>query len=472
MPYRDTGKEKSHLKIGKEKTGPCEYTLNIEIEPERIQEPLHQAAQRLSRYRPLAGFRPGKAPYNMVERVFGKDMIYREMLDKVGNDWYKEALQESQLEPYAQGEMEIAQLEPLTLKVNVPVEPQVTLGDYGRIRVKQKAVKVTKAEVEETLRQIQDSNAVWQPVEQPVQIGNQVVLDAIGKTEDGKPTEQRDLTVEVSEEMVPVGFGQNLVGMKAGETKEFHVDYPADFRDQNLAGKRVDFAVTVKSVKQKELPALNDELAKGAGSETLADLRAKIKEELQKHKEETAREEALDKALSALVEGATLEYPAAAVEHEIDDMMASLNDRLTRQGFTMDGYLQMVKKTLPQVREERRTAAEERLKRGLALIKFAEAEGIKVEPEEIDQEAARFAESFGEGADSIKEALASEQWRRSLTSDVFRRKALDRLLATATGQAKQTVATASRHLLGEVATAQPEDEKEAPQADATAQANA
>jgi len=428
------------LKIGKEKTGTCEYTLNIEFEPERIQEPLRQAAQRLSRYRPLAGFRPGKAPYTMVERAFGKDMIYREMLDKVGDDWYKEALQESQLEPYAPGEMELAQLEPLTLKVKVPVEPQVTLGDYHRIRAKQKAVKVTKAEIDETLGQIQDSNAVWQPVEQPVQNGHQVVVDAVGKTEDGKPTEQHDLTLEVSEQMVPVGFGQNLVGMKPGETKEFHVDYPADFRDTDLAGKRVQFTVTVKAVKQKELPPLNDELAKGAGSESLSALRAKIKEELQKHKEEEAKEEALDKALDSLVEGATLEYPAIAVEQEVDDMMQTLSDRLTRQGFTMEGYLQMVKKTLPQLREERRSAAEERLKRGLALMKFAEAEGIKVEPEEVAQETGRLAESLGEGAEQIKAALATERWQRSVSSDIFRRKALDHLLAMATGSPKAKAA--------------------------------
>ena len=428
------------MKISKEKTGTCEYTLSIEVDAERIQEPLHQAAQRLSRYRPLAGFRPGKAPYTMVERVFGKDMIYREMLDQAGDDWYKEALKESQLEPYAPGEMELAQLEPLTLKVKVAVQPEVTLGDYNRIRVKQKAVKVTKAEIDETLTQIQDRNAVWQPVEEPVQMGHQVVLDAVGKTEDGKPTEQHDLTLEVSEQMVPVGFAENLVGMKPGETKEFHVDYPADFRDTDLAGKRVHFTVTVKTVKQKELPALNDELAKDAGSETLAALRARIKEDIQKHKEETAKEEALDKALDALVEGATLEYPAVAVEQEVDEMMQTLSDRLTQQGFTMEGYLQMVKKTLPQVREERRAAAEERLKRGLALMKFAEAEGIKVEQEEVAQETARLAESLGDGAEQLKAALATERWQRSVSSDLFRRKALDHLLAKATGQTKTVAA--------------------------------
>jgi trigger factor len=427
------------LKTGKEKNGPCQYTVSIEIEQERLQEPLRQAAQRISRHRPLPGFRPGKAPYAMVERVFGKEMIYREMLDQAGNDWYKEALQENGLEPYAQGEMEIIQLEPLTLKVNVPVEPEIALGDYHRIRAKQKAVKVTKADIAEVLTQVQEDNAIWQPVEHATQTGNQVVLDAVGTTEDGKPTEQRDVTLEVSEDMVPAGFGQNLVGMKASETKEFNVDYPADFRDESLAGKRVHFQVTVKAVKEKELPALNDELAKSAGAETLDALNTRIKEQLQKQKEEESREAALDKALDALVKGATMEYPAIAVEQEVDGMIETLSERLTQQGFTLDGYLQMTKKTLAQLREERHAPAEERLKRGLALVKFAEAEGIKVEPEDVDKEATRFAESFGEGAEKIKAALASEKWRRSMTSEVFRRKALDRLLAVAAGEAKAPV---------------------------------
>jgi trigger factor len=141
-------------------------------------------------------------------------------------------------------------------------------------------------------------------------------------------------------------------------------------------------------------------------------------------------------------------------------MMQSLTDRLTQQGFSMDGYLQMVKKTLPQLREERREAAEERLKRGLALIKFAETEGIKVEPQEVDQEAARFAEAFGDQAEGVKAALATEKWRRSMTSDVFRRKALDRLLAIATGQAKSGDATTSRHSSGETETPSTDDATE------------
>lgn len=425
------------MNITSEKTGPCQFTLTIEVGQERIETPLRQSAERINRYRPLPGFRPGKAPFAMVERLVGKDMLYREMLDKVGNDWYKEALEQSKLEPYAQGELDIVKLEPLTLKVVVPIEPVVTLGDYKQIKVKPKAAEVTKADVDESLARLQEANAIWQPVEHEVALGNQVVIDATGKSEDGKPVDQKDLTLEVTEQMSPVGFSQNLTGMKPGETKEFNVDYPADFRDQNLAGKRVHFDVTVKAVKEKELPKLTDELAKGAGAEDLADYKTKLKGQLQKQREQETHDEAVDKALDALVGGATLEYPAVAVEQEIDDMLRSFAERLVSQGFTVEGYLQLTKKTPAQLREERRGPAEERLKRGLALIEFAKAEGIQISKEETEQEINRVAETFGESAESVRKALSADSSMRGVASDLFRRKALDRLLELASGSSKK-----------------------------------
>jgi trigger factor len=423
------------LNIQKEKTGPCEYTLTIEVEPERLQKPLREAVQRLNRRRPIPGFRPGKAPYAMAERIYGKDLIYEEMLYLVGNEWYQEALEQSQLEPYAQGQMEIVQLEPLTLKISVPVQPEVTLGDYHSIRVEPKAVEVQPAEIDEALAQIQESHAIWVPVEHAVVTGNQVLIDAIGTTADGKPVEQKDLTLEVSEDITPSGFGQNLVGMRPGESKEFDVEYPADFRDPSLAGKRVHFQVTVKAVKEKELPPLDDALAQSAGSfGTLAELRTYIEQELRKRKEEEAKDAALEEALDALVEQATLEYPTIAVEREIDAMIKSRADNLIQQGFTLEGYLQIIGKTLPQLRAELRPQAEQRVKRSLVLSKFAEAEGITVEEQEIDQEVNRLSEPFGQQAEAVKTALSAERPLRSIANDVRRRKALERLLAIATGK--------------------------------------
>jgi trigger factor len=423
------------LKVEKEKIGPCEYTLNIEVEPDRLQQPLRQAAQSLTKRRPLPGFRPGKAPYHMVERIYGKELIFDEMLTRIGNELYQEALEQSQIEPYDRAEFEIVQPDPLILKVTVPARPEITLGDYHAISVSQAPVTVSEGEVDQVLAQIQDEQALWVPVERAIKMGDQVLIDAAGTTDDGHQVEQQDLTLEVSEDITPPGFGQNLVGIEPGESKEFDVEYPADFRDEDVAGKTVHFHVTVKAVKEKELPALDDELAQNLGQhETLDQLRADIQEKLREHKEMEAKDAAIEEALGALVEQATVEYPAIAVEREIDAMQRSLTDRLEQRGFTLDGYLHTTGKSLVQWREETRPQAETRLKRALVLAEFAEAEGIKVGEEEIKQEVDRLSVSFGEQADAAKAALSTGESLRSITNDVYRRKALEQLLGIATKQ--------------------------------------
>ena len=423
------------MKVTKEKTGACEYTLNAEVEAERLVTPLRQAAQRLSKRRPLAGFRPGKAPYALVERLFGKQLIVDEMLESIGSQLYQEALKETELDPYAVAHVDVVQADPLQLKFVVPVQPEVKLGDYHTIRVQSKPVSVAAGDVDQVLERIRDANAVWSPIERAAKLGDQVQIDALGSKDDGTKTEQKDLTLEITEDLMPPEFRQNLVGTKAGESKEFDVEYAADFRDKDLAGKRVHFAVTVKSAKQKELPELNDELAKGAGSyETLEQLRAKIETELRSQKEAEAKDAALTEALDALVAQASMEYPAVAVENETANMLESYSQRLQNRGFTLQGYLDMMKKTPLQFHDEMRPQAERRLKRALSLTKFAQTEGIKVEPGEVEQEVDRLSQPYGEKAGDVKAIFSGGEPLRTITSDVFSRKAQDRLLAIAAGQ--------------------------------------
>lgn len=426
------------MKVSTEKTGPCEYVLNLDVEPERLVNPLRQAARHLNTRRPLSGFRPGKAPYDLVERVYGKEAIYDAMLDKIGNQLYQEALQEAQIEPYTQARFETVQLEPLILKFTVPAQPEVTLGNYRGILVQQAEATVTDEEVQQILAQMQDEHALWVPAERAVKMGDQVVVDAAGTTDDEQEIEEKDLTLQVTEEMTPPEFGQNLIGIKPGEGKEFDVQYPADFRDPDLAGKRAHFQVSLKAVKEKELPALDDELAQSLGPyETLDELRADIQIKLLERKETEAKDAATEEALNALVEQSTLEYPNIAVEHEIDQMVASLANRLSQQGFTLEHYLEMEKKTLAQFREEMRPRAEVRLQRALVLAEFAEAEGIKVEQKDIDQEIERLSQSFdGQHIDAVKAALRKGDALRSITNDVYSHKVLDYLLAITTGQAQ------------------------------------
>ena len=424
------------MKVTKEKTGPCEYELSVEVEPEQLQQPLRQAARRLSKRRPLAGFRPGKAPYQMVERMYGQEAIFDEMLDQIGNKLYQEALKESGLEPYEEASLDIQQLEPLSLKFTVPVQPEVTLGDYHTIRAKLKKPRVPKTEIEGILTRMQENNALWMPVERAVQMGDQVLLDIVGAIDGKEGTNQQDLTLEVTKEMTPPAFGENLVGIKPSETKEFDIQYPQDFQDQDLAGKTVHFSVTVKTVKEKELPALDDELAKTVGDfETLAQLRAKIKEQLREQKASEAKHEATDQAIDTLVKQATIEYPNVAVEREIDAMIRSSERRLQQQGFSLEGYLSMQQKTLAEWRTEMRPDAETRLKQSLAVAEFATTEGIDVDEHETEEEIDRITAPLGDRSDGLKETLSTGASYVSVINRLYQRKALERLLAIATGQA-------------------------------------
>ena len=424
------------MKVTKEKTGPCEYELSVEVEPEQLQQPLRQAARRLSKRRPLAGFRPGKAPYQMVERMYGQEAIFDEMLDQIGNKLYQEALKESGLEPYEEASLDIQQLEPLSLKFTVPVQPEVTLGDYHTIRAKLKKPRVPKSEIEDILTRMQENNALWMPVERAVQMDDQVLLDIVGTVDDKEESNQQDLTLEVSKEMTPPAFGENLVGIKPSETKEFDIQYPQDFQDQDLAGKTVHFSVTVKTVKEKELPALDDELAKTVGDfETLAQLRAKIKEQLREQKASEAKHEATDQAIDTLVKQATIEYPNVAVEREIDAMIRSSERRLQQQGFSLEGYLSMQQKTLAEWRTEMRPDAETRLKQSLAVAEFATTEGIDVDEHETEEEIDRITAPLGDRSDGLKETLSTGASYVSVINRLYQRKALERLLAIATGQA-------------------------------------
>ncbi len=422
------------MKVTKAKTGSCEYTLDVEVEAERLERPMLQAAQRISKRRPLAGFRPGKAPYAIIERLYGKDIIVDEMLDVVGNEFYSEALTDSGLEAYAPAHLKILQTDPLKLQFTVATKPEVTLGKYQSIRVKLKPTKVRKSDVDQVVKRIQEQAALWIPVERPLAVGDQIVMDAVLGSPGEKNREQKDVTLTVTHDLTPPGLAAGLEGMKAGESKELDLTYPDDYREPSLAGKSVHMSVTVKAVKEKELPPLDDELAKSQGSfATMAEMRQRIQEQLQEQGESEAREKAIDEAVDAMVDQATLEYPAAAVDREIDLLLARYSERLKQQGFTLEGYLAMTQKTLAQLRDEMRAQGERRLRRTLILAQLAEAEGISVAPEEVEAEVERISQTYGDRAEQVAEALSSEEARSSVTDDLFNRKLMERLLAIVAG---------------------------------------
>ncbi len=431
------------MKVQSEKTGQGEYTLTIEVEPDRVQKALKKAARELSKRARIPGFRPGKAPYPVVERFLGKDYVYNEAVNLMGESVYKDALDEVKLEPYAQAQIDIAQMEPLVLKAVVPVTPIVEMGDYRSIRVVEPEVVFDVSEVDKTLQQLREKHGIWKPVERPAQIGDQVTIDLKGQVDGRTVLNQTSRRTEVQEEMFPRGLAERLVGAVAGQQIDYEVAYPDDDPNPQFAGKTVSFHLEVLQVSEKELPALDDELAKTVGEyDTLDALRREVEERLTS-KQKMERQEKLEtEILEKLAAMSSLEYPAVALEREIDFHMQEYRRMVEQQGFAWETYLKSTGKTDAQMREEVRSDAERTLRESLLLQKVAEQEGIEVKPEHVDAEIDRLSNTYKEQAVIIKAMLSRADSKASIKRRLLLSQAMDRLVAIATGKAEAEQAAA------------------------------
>jgi len=424
------------LKINTEEIADREVVLTLEPEPERVEKVVQRVARKLSKRIKIPGFRPGKAPFQMVERTVGREYLLDEAASEMASDLYKEALDETGLKPYAPADLQVLSLDPMSLKVTVALTPEVDLGDYQAIRVEpEDEVVVTDEQVDEALQGVQERFSEWDPVERVVQMGDQVIMDITGNKDDEVVFDEENEELILSEDVSPPGLSEQLVGMALDETKEFSCTYPDDFPDEDLQSQEIAFKVTLRSVHEKQVPVLDDELAKSAGDyETLDDLKQALRDGIQRRLEEEARDRLAEEVVKALVEQATVTYPAAALKDEIDDMVASYKKRLESQGFTLDGYLNMTDQSPEELRGEFEPGAKERLVRTLVLAELANAEGIKVEGDDLEEEVDRIATAYGEKASVVKRALSQSDALSSIASDLYSKRAIDRLIAIATDQ--------------------------------------
>jgi trigger factor len=374
------------LKIETERLENCQLALTIEVNEERTQRALRNVARRISRQAKIPGFRPGKAPYNVVAGMFGKEALYQEVVDELGEAVYKEALEETGLEPFGQAQLTGYETDPLVLKMVVPLAPVVELGDYRQMRLEADEETIRDEEVNEALRRIQEQNTFWEPVKRPTQWGDLAIVDIEGtaKGETVIGNKGRELILEADSPYPLPGFSDQLLGMTVNEQKEFTLTYPEDSENEKLAGQRAHFKVHLQDLKQKVVPGIDDDLARTVGSyETLEDLEAELRRELQAK----AEEEFANRALTALVERSEIEFPPMMLEREIDDWLGELDRSLRRQGLNLENYLAMRKLTEEAFRQEVSPQVGERLKRSLALGKLAELEGLDIESDEVVDEA-------------------------------------------------------------------------------------
>ncbi len=380
------------MKVEKKDLGKNQVELTIEIPTEEIKNHLEKAAQKLSQKSKIPGFRPGKAPYDLIKARVGEMAIYQEALELIVNATFYEAVTQEQLVTIGQPEIKIQKLapnNPVIYQAIVSLLPTVTLGDWQSKKITKTAVKVETEELEQTLKQLQEMRAQENLADRVANKGDKLEIDfeaSINKAVIEGGTSHKYPIVLGEGRMIP-GFEDKLIGTKAGDSIEFDLKFPDKYMQENLAGKLAHFKVKINGVYNRQLPELNDEFAKGLGFESVEKLKQQITDNIQKDKEIKEAQKLERTAIDQIISTATIgEIPENLIDNEIHKMIHELEHNIKQQGLEMSGYLKSIKKTHEDLHQDFREPAIMRVKAALVLRELATQEKITVADQEIDEE--------------------------------------------------------------------------------------
>ena len=386
--------------------------LTVEVSPEDFEKAVQAAYMKNKNRITIPGFRKGKAPRIMIEKMYGAGIFYEDAANALIQEEYPKAAEESKLDIVSQPEIDIVQIEKgksFIFTAEVAVKPEVTLGEYKGVEVEVSPVEVTEEEVAGELRKEQENNSRTIDVDdRAVEQGDMITLDFEGFVdgeafEGGKGTDY-PLTIG-SNSFIP-GFEDQLVGAQIGEEKEVNVTFPENYHANDLAGKPAVFKCTVKSIKVKELPELDDEFAKDVSEfDTLEEYKADIEKNLKERKEEVAKREREDKAVDAVIANAQMDIPEPMIQNQINQLMQDFIRRMQAQGLSIDQYYQFTGLDNAKVQEQMRPQALKRIQSRLVLEKIAEVENIQISDEKFDEEVKRMADMYKMEADKLKEMM-------------------------------------------------------------------
>jgi trigger factor len=410
--------------------------LTVEVEEVKVKDGLDKAFKKVVKEINVPGFRKGKMPRKMFEQRFGAESLYQDALDFILPDAYAAAVEEAGIDPVDRPEIDIVKMEQgenLIFTATVTVRPEVTLGDYKGLEISKQDTDVTDEEIEAQLKEQQARLAELVVKEDAAIVeGDTAVIDFEGflgeEAFEGGAGEDHSLEIG-SGSFIP-GFEEQLIGSKTGEQKDVVVTFPEEYHAAELAGKEATFKVTVKEVKGKELPELNDELAKEIDSEVegIEALRTKLKEKTAEDKKNAAETAIKDELVEKAADNATIDIPQAMIDAEVDRMLNDFTQRLTSQGMNLDLYYQFSGQDEKALRTQMIEDAQKRVKVSLTLEAISEAEGITATEEEINSEIEKMAVQFNMTAEQISTALGGTG---ALENDLRMQKTIDFLIENA-----------------------------------------
>lgn len=407
-----------------------QVTLTIEVEAAEVNKAVEKACKSLANRVNIPGFRKGKAPRMIVERHVGKDAVLQEAFDLVAPKALNEAFDEQKIEPVTRPNVDIVTLEEgkdLVFKATVTPRPEVKLGEYKGLKVEKAAVNITDEDVDKQLKTFQDRQGklVDAPEGAEVKDGDFTTLDfkgfVDGKAFDGG--EGKDYPLQIGSKSFIPGFEDQLIGAKIGEERDVNVKFPEEYQAKELAGKDATFKCTVRSIKTKELPAIDDELAKKVSKfQTLDELKADIRKNLEENAERTAENDQKSAAIEMATNNITVDIPAVMIDNRVTAMIQEMAMRLEQQGMKLEQYLQYAGTDIAKLREQYRETAEKNVKTDLMLEEVAKAENIKVEGKDLDAEVAAMAAAYGATPQQVQKIIKEQGRIGDLAASVLRKK--------------------------------------------------
>ena len=423
------------MKVTQEEEAARQTVLEIELDDEDLEPYLNRAYRRVVQRVNVPGFRKGKAPRGIIERYFGREYLINDVIEYMVSDVTSKAIQESELDAGGLPRIDLKGLDPVQFSATVPLSPSVELSDYAGLIVERQTTKVTDEQVDDTLERMRQGLATWEPVDRATKSGDMITADIEATVEGNILIDQKSgvLILEDGQESVPPGLSEKMFRAVKGEPKTFSLKLPDDYSnkagDARLAGKEARFAVTVREIKERTVPQLDDELAKGVGQgfDNLVALRTSVLDGLTAESVQADSAAFRDAAVAALVESADLTIPDLLIAQEIDHIFADRRLALQRMNVDMDDYLRYTGKTAEEFRDEARATSIERLERTYALRSLAEAEGIEVNDEELAERLDSMRAALP--ADRLGEVdLDSDETVAAVRSNLKFEKVIDRLV--------------------------------------------
>ena len=416
--YKQEKKEKSVI------------TFAVEASAEEFEAYVQKAYDKTKSKYTVQGFRKGKAPRKVIEQNYGKEIFMEDALLELANETYEKILAENtEIMPVGRPEIDVEALDKngAKFKIKIAVRPEVKLGAYTGLELEKSKEVVSEKAVEDELSQLQNRQARFVVAQRAAQNGDFVTIDFLGKI-DGVPFDggkAEDYRLELGSNTFIPGFEEQVVGMEIGQKRIIDVKFPDDYFNADMKGKAATFDITLTKVEEKELPELNDDFASNVSEfSTLAELKADIEKHLAESVENQNRQKDESTILEAIVKTTEMDIPEVMVQEQLDRVMEDMKMRLSYQGFSMEDYLDMMGSSMDAFRAGQRENAENSVKTQLVISEIIKNEGLKVEPEELDQKLQEIAEKYGKTLEEYKKTISNNEFNY-IANDIIITKLFD-----------------------------------------------